>query len=102
MMALIDRLNSEGTTIVMVTHDLDLVADHARRVVVLDDGVIVADGPTAQVLGATDLLAGAGVETTQTAALSLRIWPTAVPLLDPAELGRHLAGALRLGVPGAA
>ena len=102
MMALVERLNAEGTTIVMVTHDLDLVAEHARRVVVLDDGLIVADGPTAEVLGRADLLAAAGVHTTQTVALSLRLWPDSVPLLNAAELGRHLAGALALGVPGAA
>ena len=102
MMALIDRLHREGTTIVMVTHDLDLVAAHARRVVVMGDGLVVADGPTADVLRRTALLAAAGVDTTQAVALSLRLWPDALPLLDDAELGRHLAGALALGVPGAA
>jgi energy-coupling factor transport system ATP-binding protein len=102
MMALIDRLNSQGTTIVMVTHDLDLVAAHARRVVVMNDGLIVADGPTADVLRRTALLAGAGVDTTQIVALSLRVWPDALPLLDGAALGRHLAAALTPGVPGAA
>lgn len=102
MMALIDRLNGEGTTIVMVTHDLDMVARHARRVVVMDDGLVAADGPTADVLRRTNILARAGVMITQTVELSLRLWPDAVPLLDEAELGRHLAGALAEGVPGAA
>jgi energy-coupling factor transport system ATP-binding protein len=102
MMALIDELNSRGTTIVMVSHDLDVVAAHARRVVVMDGGVMVADGPTADVLGRTDLLAAAGVDPPQTVALSLRLWPDSVPLLDEAELGRHLAAVLAPGVPGAA
>jgi energy-coupling factor transport system ATP-binding protein len=102
MMALIDRLNREGTTVLLVTHDLDLVAQHARRVVVMDDGLIVADGPTAEVLRHRDLLSEAGVDTTQAVALSLRLWPDALPLLDEAALGRHVAGALAEGVPGAA
>lgn len=102
MMTLIDRLNTEGTTIVMVSHDLDLVAHHARRVVVMNDGAIIADGPTVDVLRQTSILRAAGVDTTETVALSLRLWPEATPLVDPAELGRHLAKTLELGVPGAA
>ncbi len=102
MMALIDQLNRAGTTVLLVTHDLDLVAHHARRVVVMDEGLIVADGPTADVLRHRDLLAEAGVETTQAVALSLKLWPDAVPLLDEAALGRHLASVLAEGVPGAA
>ena len=67
MMTLIDRLNTEGTTIVMVSHDLDLVARHARRVVVMNDGAIIADGPTVDVLRQTSILRAAGVDTTETA-----------------------------------
>lgn len=94
MMALIDRLNAAGTTIVMVTHDIDVVAHHARRVVVMDAGRVLADGPTADVLARTDVLARAAVATTQTVELGRRLWPGATPLLDEAELGRHLVGAL--------
>ena len=94
IMALVDRLNAEGTTIVMVTHDLDLVAHHARRVVVMNDGRITADGGTGDVLCRTDLLAAAAVGTTQTVDLCRRLWPGAPPLLDEAALGRHLAKGL--------
>ncbi|MCL2648909.1 MAG: ABC transporter ATP-binding protein [Phycisphaerales bacterium] len=34
----------------LVTHDLNLAADHATRVIVMDAGQILADGPTSQVL----------------------------------------------------
>ncbi|MEN0070116.1 MAG: ABC transporter ATP-binding protein [Propionicimonas sp.] len=94
MMTLVDRLNAGGTTIVMVTHDLDVVAHHARRVVVLGDGGVLADGPTPEVLGSADILAAAAVTTTQPAELSLRLWPEAPPLLDEAALGAHLAAVL--------
>ncbi|MGV8908051.1 MAG: ABC transporter ATP-binding protein [Propionicimonas sp.] len=94
MMTLVDRLNADGTTIVMITHDLDLVSHHARRVVVMNDGRITADGVTADVLSRTDILAAAAVHTTQTVDLCLRLWPGVPPLLDEAELGRHLAHEL--------
>ncbi|WOP18268.1 ABC transporter ATP-binding protein [Raineyella sp. LH-20] len=94
VMDLVDRLNADGTTILMVTHDMELVGDHAHRVIVLADGRTVADGPTAEVMARPDVLAAAGVSVPQTAALCRRLWPGAPPLLDPARLGRHLASAL--------
>ncbi len=97
MMSLIDQLNANGTTILMVTHDIDVVARHARRVVVMNDGRVTADGPTADVLSRLETLAAAAVETTQTVALSRRLWPESPALLDEVELGRHLARVLSAG-----
>ncbi|MER5632233.1 ABC transporter ATP-binding protein [Streptomyces nitrosporeus] len=39
-----------GHAIVMATHDVELAAELAHRVVVLADGEVVADGPTARVV----------------------------------------------------
>lgn len=36
---------SEGTGVVLTTHDLDLVADYAGKVIVLSNGKVVYDGP---------------------------------------------------------
>ncbi|HNV41475.1 MAG TPA: cell division ATP-binding protein FtsE [Ornithinibacter sp.] len=52
---LLDRINRTGTTIVMATHDADIVNDLRRRVLQLEDGVVVRDEqhasyyPTAEV-----------------------------------------------------
>jgi cell division transport system ATP-binding protein len=43
IMALLNEINRRGTTILMVTHDHNLVRDFQHRVIVLDDGKIVAD-----------------------------------------------------------
>ncbi|MEV8408403.1 ATP-binding cassette domain-containing protein, partial [Streptomyces niveus] len=43
-------LAAEGHAIVLATHDVELAAELARRVVILADGEIVADGPTPQVV----------------------------------------------------
>lgn len=99
MMALIDRLNAAGTTIVMVTHDMDVVARHARRVIVMDAGLVLADGPTAEVLAQQEVLARAAVAAPEPVALSRRLWPDATPLLDATDLGRHLAAVLGEGRP---
>jgi len=42
IMELFGRLNDEGNTIIMVTHDDD-IARHAKRIIRLRDGLIVAD-----------------------------------------------------------
>ena len=47
---LLMRLAERGTAIVMATHDVELVAAAASRVVLLGDGEIVADGSPREVL----------------------------------------------------
>ncbi|WP_369246262.1 ABC transporter ATP-binding protein [Streptomyces sp. R41] len=46
-------LAAEGHAIVLATHDVELAAELAHRVVILADGEIVADGPTAEVVVAS-------------------------------------------------
>ncbi|MBZ9939616.1 MULTISPECIES: amino acid ABC transporter ATP-binding protein [unclassified Mesorhizobium] len=45
------RLASEGTTMVMATHDLRLASKIAREVVFLDAGIVVEKGPAAVLFG---------------------------------------------------
>ncbi|WP_432120439.1 ATP-binding cassette domain-containing protein [Streptomyces sp. S1] len=43
-------LAADGHAIVLATHDVELAAELAHRVVILADGEVVADGPTAEVV----------------------------------------------------
>ena len=49
MMALIRRLNEAGHTILIITHAMDIAAAYARRVVLMQGGRILRDGPTREV-----------------------------------------------------
>jgi energy-coupling factor transport system ATP-binding protein len=48
--ALLDERARAGCLVVVATHDVELAAEVATRVVVLADGEVVADGPARQVL----------------------------------------------------
>ncbi|WP_406402846.1 ATP-binding cassette domain-containing protein [Streptomyces sp. NBC_00879] len=50
LVAVLKGLAAEGHAIVLATHDVELAAELAHRVVILADGEIVADGPTAEVV----------------------------------------------------
>ena len=63
LLDLIRYLNREhGLTVVMVLHDLNQAARYAKRVVVLKEGEIYADGPPAEVLTPETLRNVFGVE----------------------------------------
>ncbi|MDF1479609.1 ATP-binding cassette domain-containing protein [Leifsonia sp. H3M29-4] len=50
VLGLLGRLAADGVTVVAALHDLSLAATYADHVVVLQDGRVVAAGPTAQTL----------------------------------------------------
>jgi energy-coupling factor transport system ATP-binding protein len=47
---LIERLAARGAGVVVATHDVEFAAAFAARVVLLGDGVAIADGDAAEVL----------------------------------------------------
>lgn len=50
LVGVLRRLAAEGHAIILATHDVELAAELADRVVILADGEAVADGPTRQVV----------------------------------------------------
>ncbi|VXB42617.1 Putative HMP/thiamine import ATP-binding protein YkoD [Microbacterium sp. 8M] len=52
LLALFRELRALGTTIVLVTHDLDLVARHTTHAVLVEGGTVVAAGPTPALVAA--------------------------------------------------
>ena len=77
MIDVLERLRDEGTTILLVTHDLQLVADHTTHTVVLAGGRVHAAGRTAQLFADDAMFEAAG----------LRL-PALQRMLPPALRGR--------------
>lgn len=57
----IGRLTKAGKAVVIVTHDVEFVAELKPRVVLMANGKIIADGPAEKVLSDRDLLEEAGL-----------------------------------------
>ena len=61
LLGLLRDLNREGTTIIVVTHDMQLVAEYADRVAVMESGRLTACGAPGEVFADAELIARAGL-----------------------------------------
>ena len=55
-MELISRLNREGTTIVIISHNADILGEYAHRVLVLEQGKLCIDAPVKELFQDTERL----------------------------------------------
>jgi energy-coupling factor transporter ATP-binding protein EcfA2 len=65
IMQLLRQWNADGRTIIIITHDMNLVAEYAQRTVVMARGHVLADGPTRSVLTQQAVLAQAFLKAPQ-------------------------------------
>lgn len=61
MMKLITRLHDHGHTVLIITHDMQLVADYADRVLILNRGELIADGSPEDIFMQFELLEAASL-----------------------------------------
>ena len=62
----IAQLNREmGTTVLLVEHEIELLAQYATRILVVHDGAILLDGTPQEVFSRRDIFDGIGLEVPQ-------------------------------------
>ena len=88
VMGIISQLHRAGTTVIMVCHDMEVVADFAERVVVMTDGRVVDQGPTFDVLRNRKTLDEADLVPPQMVDVSLLL-----PVMEPRFAGTSVATA---------
>ena len=62
LVKLLKELNDEGITIVISTHEVDLVPDYANRVFVLVGGELIAEGTPKDIFSQSDILESANLK----------------------------------------
>jgi energy-coupling factor transport system ATP-binding protein len=75
LMDLLVRLNRQGRTIILITHNMRVVAEYAPRCLVLREGQVLADDATRAVFRRHDLLRSTCIETPQVCELGRRMIP---------------------------
>ncbi len=92
-------LAAQGVGVVIVSHDMDVLAAVADDVAIIADGEIATTGPAPSVLGDVDALRNAGLVPSRTVELAARLRSRGVSLpagiLEPRELAAALAAAKR-------
>ncbi len=61
MMDMMRKLNQQGHTIIVITHNMGIVANYATRCVLMRDGAILADGPTREIFSEPELVRSAAL-----------------------------------------
>ncbi len=66
------ELNRRGVTVLMVTHDMHLMLEYARRAVVFSDKRLIADAPCAEILTDAEIIRRASLKETSLYTLAQR------------------------------
>lgn len=99
LMQHLKQLQAEGTTVAVITHEVEVACCYADRTVVMSGGKIVLDGATRDVMRQSDALRASDVLAPPVVALSLALWPEAPPALTVAEIAEALQGPAAGGRP---
>ncbi len=88
LMAKLKVLNDEGKTIILITHDMRLVADHAKRVIVLSQGRVLLDSDPRGAFSDLDLLRQSNLQPPAVTQLAHRLVERGIPkdIISPQEL----------------
>jgi energy-coupling factor transport system ATP-binding protein len=73
------NLHERGKTIIMITHDMDLIAKYANRVIVMTSGKIIMDGDPHEVFNDIERLRQAGVMPPQITRLAISMSQMGIP-----------------------
>lgn len=78
-MELARKLNSHGYTIIVITHDMELITNYTKRCVVMGKGRILMDDSTKEVFNHPEILSSTFIELPQIVHLARRLGDLGIP-----------------------
>lgn len=93
IMTFLDSLQQQGHTIVMITHDMQLMLEYSDRCLVVVDGAIIADDNPVVILNQHDLLEAANLKQTSLYTLGQKL------SCDPVDVTEYYIDKINKGGP---
>ena len=93
IMTFLDSLQQQGHTIVMITHDMQLMLEYSDRCLVVVDGAIIADDNPVAILNQHDLLESANLKQTSLYTLGQKL------SCDPVDVIEYYIDKINKGGP---
>lgn len=93
IMTFLDSLQQQGHTIVMITHDMQLMLEYSDRCLVVVDGAIIADDNPVAILNQHDLLEAANLKQTSLYSLGQKL------SCDPVDVTEYYIDKINKGGP---
>lgn len=93
IMTFLDSLQQQGHTIVMITHDMQLMLEYSDRCLVVVDGAIIADDNPVAILNQHDLLKAANLKQTSLYTLGQKL------SCDPLDVTEYYIDKINKGGP---
>lgn len=93
IMTFLDSLQQQGHTIVMITHDMQLMLEYSDRCLVVVDGAIIADDNPVAILNQKDLLESANLKQTSLYTLGQKL------SCDPVDVTEYYIDKINKGGP---
>ncbi|MCD6514265.1 MAG: ATP-binding cassette domain-containing protein [Candidatus Odinarchaeota archaeon] len=97
LMRTITKLNKElGKTIIVISHDIALLAEYVDRIIILKDGKVLADGGTREILSQPDLLIQSNLIPPQITLLAQKLSDIGVPrdIIKSDELSHYVCNQI--------
>ena len=91
IIALLQEFTGQGGTVIFCTHDTEVAARYAERVVVMTAGTVVADAPPREVFSREDLLLRAGLRAPAALKVSQKLYGGCALCVE--EVVRHVQQA---------
>ena len=73
------QMQTQGKTVVIVTHDVEFVAECNPRVVLMKEGTVVADGEGREILTTPEVLSQSSIVLPQIAQIFMKLTPLGLP-----------------------